>query len=344
MAVVLAVLLSACTAVWPFGRDQEEEHARLQARAAAKYPAAHYLWALGESDSSPEEALLRARTAVADQLGFSITSRLTSRLRETSQGGKGELTSDLVWESRKESRFEQAQLIRTEPARRTGNGWVALAYLSRRRVHGALAKEAQDSVLRFRRVAQDALGASDVEAFASPWQESLRLGEWLRGHWARMDGLAPEEGAGAVGDTLREKTRQLEERVERQRRARLLGVEVQVLAQDRELGLRLRQCLREVGFTVGDSTAPWELSARWERSVTQSAIGSIQRCRLVPVLSLRRGGRLLEERRETGMQAEGFGLDDVQAACSQALERAGEGGAKEAAMRLLGAYFPLRMP
>lgn len=342
MGALLAVLVSAFTAVWPFGHDPEEEHARIQARAEAKYPASRYLWAVGESDSSPEEALLRARSGVADQLGFSITSSLTSRLRETSKGTRGELSSDVLWVSRKESRFEQAQLIRTEPVRRAGKGWIALAYLSRSRVHGTLVKEAQDSVQRLRRAAQEALAAPDVESFATSWQESLRLGEWLQGHWTRMEGLAPEDGRGIADDSLKERTRQLLERLERQRKARLLGIRVRVQAQDGQLRSRLQQGVREAGFSLGDSSSPWELSLEWERSLSRSEIGSIQRCRLVPVLGLRYQGRLLEERREPGLPVEGFGIHDAEEACAQALERAGQEGAKEAAVRLLATYFPLR--
>lgn len=342
MGALLAVLVSACTAVWPFGRDPEEEHARFQARAEAKYPASRYLWAVGESDSSPEEALLRARSGVADQLGFSITSSLTSRLRETSRGSRGELSSDVVWVSRKESRFEQAQLIRTEPVRRAGKGWIALAYLSRSRVHGTLVKEGQDSVSRLKRAVQEALAAPDVESFASPWQESLRLGEWLQGHWTRMEGLAPEEPRGAVDEPLKERTRLLLDQLERQRKARLLGIKLRVRAPEPRLRSCLLKGVREAGLSEGDSSAAWELSMAWDRSVVRSEIGSIFRCRLVPVLALRHDGALVEERHETRSSVEGFGINDAEEACAQALERGGTTGFKDVATGFLATFFPLR--
>lgn len=103
-----------------------------------------YVTAIGFG-KDPQAAMSFARSNVAKQVKSSIESELRSAEQEVSRNDKVQSRTNYWRQVRERSSFEHGELIKDEPAQFDGRQYIAFAYLSRRDVDKALARQQEES-------------------------------------------------------------------------------------------------------------------------------------------------------------------------------------------------------
>lgn len=343
----LALLPTLCFA-WPLGsRDDGPTRESQEAKARRDYPQETYLVGIGESPTSAEDASLQARAEVSRQVDLSVHSTMESFLEEKSSGGSDDLKRRLTSSSKAESHFDNAQIIACDPPVRSDKSWIVVAHLSRAEGVAALAGQYEDSASRFRRRVEEALLAPDLATFSVSWRDAARLGAWLDMQGVRFVSI---KGLALSPLTMGEKNPHapqyprdmaLLRALDSARSARLARQHLEVRL-DSLPGFQATalQAVKDAGLALGNGQ--WQLCLRWERTESESSIGEIMRCRLVPVLDLRHAsGSSLSSPPLQEAAGEGYRVRDRDGACADARDKVDPEPMKSALQALLRQAFPI---
>jgi len=343
------LLLAGFAGAWPFGEKGPDPRETAEANARAKYPAAQYFWGVGESPTSADEAESRARTKVAEQIDLSLQSTLTNLMQEEQKGTSRVFFSKVVLEERKETHFDNAQIIHCEAPRKSKDGWLATASLSRLEAQNALTQAYEDTARRFRSRAKGALETADLSAFTAAWREAWRTGSWLKLQGVRFLSIA---GMPLTPETMGSKhphapeypaDMALFDRLDSARSARIAHQRLALALGNLPSFLpKASQILKDAGLPVVTGKADWTLSLRYEKSESESAIGEISRCRLTPTLDIKHvSGTSFSSPPIQDAAGEGYKVRDPAGACADALEKIDTAPLEPALQALLHSAFPL---
>jgi len=341
--------LASIASAWPFGEKGPDPREKAEADARARYPASQYFWGVGESQTGADEAESRARTKVAEQIDLSIKSTLTNLMQEEQKGAARAFFSKVVLEERKETHFDNAQIIRCESPRKFKDGWLVTASLSRTDALNALTQAYEDSARRFRSRAKGALVAGDQAAFTAAWREAVRTGGWLKLQGVRFLSIA---GLPLTPETMGAKhphapeypgDMALWDRLDSARSARIAHQKLALRLENLPAFLPLATgIVKNTGLPVASGKADWTISLRYEKTESESAIGEINRCRIVPILDIKHiSGSSFSSAPVQDAAGEGFKVRDPQGACSDALEKIDPAPLEPALQELLHSAFPL---
>ncbi|MBK9579721.1 MAG: hypothetical protein IPK50_15210 [Fibrobacterota bacterium] len=344
------LVFGGCSAAWPFGGTPEvDPRERMESEIRSNYPSSEFFSGLGESSSSADEAEIRARTKVAEQIDLSIQSTFTSLVKEERDGKSANLSTSALWQTSKQTHFENAQMIHCDPPRRTKSGWIVAASLSRRGATDAMTLRYEDSAKIFRRLTGNALAAPDLEAFTTSWSAA-----WAKQAWLELQGIRflSLSGAPLSVESMGESHPYAPFREDRRSFRRLDSARISWLASQRiqvridsipQFSSLVSDRLRQMGIAAAsDAKANWELTVVAQRLETESAIGEIMICRIVPRLVLKEiGGRIRETDFLDQVAGKGQRLRDMNGACSDAFSKLDASKLESPLRSLLGAVFPI---
>ncbi len=346
---MLPLLLVSFASAW-FGENGPDPLEKAEADARAKYPVERYFWGIGESRTSAGEAEMRARTRISEQIDLAIKSTMTSLMQEESQGKSSALSSKVVWENSAETRFENAQIIHCDAPHKVSDGrWLVTASLSRDEALGALTQAYEDTARRFRTRGRAALAAGDLGSFTSPWREAMRLGGWLKLQGVRFLSIA---NLPLNSETMSAKHPHalfygsdmlLLQQLDSARSSQLARQRVSLkLDNFPAFQPQAAQVLKNAGIPVAAERAEWTLSLRWEKTESESAIGEISRCRLVPTLDLQHvSGTNFSSPSLQDAAGEGYKVRDPTGACADAMDKVDAAPLEPALQALLRSAFPI---
>jgi hypothetical protein len=345
----ILLLLSGLACAWPFGDQGPDPLEEAESQARLHYPEDLYFHAVGVSKTGSQEAQAEAREEVAGQVSSSIRSTLTSLVQEEERGGRRDGSARTVLEETRETSFDQAQLIRCEPAHKTRDGWLAVAWLSRTDALHAMEVAYEDTARRFRASAREALGAEDVATFTPAWREAVRLGAWLRREGVPFVSIA---GLPITPRTMGPKhphapqfpaDMALLDRLDSARTGLLSRQRVALGMEDvPAYRTRAGELVRAAGLRLAVGGGDWRLSLRWEKEESESPYGEIDRCRLTPTVVLGSGtGLEFVSSLVTSSAGEAFKVRDPKGACAQARDRIDPVPLDSALAALLRTAFPL---
>lgn len=348
---MLPLLMASLASAWPsFGENGPDPLEKAESDARAKYPTERYFWGVGESRTSANEAEMRARTRISEQIDLAIKSTMTSLMQEESQGKSSSLSSKVVWENSTETHFDNAQIIHCDAPRKVSDGrWLVTASLSRDEALGALTQAYEDTARRFRSRGQAALAAGDLGSFTSPWREAMRLGGWLKLQGVRFLSLA---NLPLNSETMSSKhphapfydlDMTLLQQLDSARSSHLARQRVSLKLDDfPAFQPQAAQALKNAGISMAAGGAEWTLSLRWDKTPSESPIGEISGCRLVPTLALQHiSGANFSSPPIQDAAGAGYKVRDPAGACADALDKVDMAPLEPALQALLRSAFPI---